>query len=134
MAGARAYLNRLAELAPQYGFGFVHHKDGKVRPQPAEGAAAYLSSYFVKGSGRKMAIWDSVTSGLMPRSIVHVSKDLTQETRCTMRNLRLHRALFVVWCFDLPLAEVDIVARLLSTFGGNVELVPIWEQRGPPDG
>ena len=35
MAGARAYLERLAELAPQYGFGFVERK---VKPQPAVNA------------------------------------------------------------------------------------------------
>ncbi len=132
MAGARAYLTRLAELSPQYGFGFVHHKRDKVKAQPAQGAAAYLSSYFVKGSGRKTAIWESVTSGLMPRSIIHVSKELTQETRCTMRNLRLRRALFVVWRLELPLPEVDVVARLLSAFGGNVELVPVGRHWGPP--
>jgi hypothetical protein len=53
MAGARAYLERLAELAPQYGFGFVERK---VKPQPAVNAAAYLSSYFVKGQARQAGV------------------------------------------------------------------------------
>jgi hypothetical protein len=133
MAGARAYLERLAALGPQYGFGFVHHKQGMVKPQAAEGAAAYLSSYLVKGSGRKMAIWESVVSGAMPRSIVHISVDLTQQTHCTMRNLRLRRALFMVWKTTLPLNEVEAVARLLSTFSGNVEFVREYEPgRAPP--
>ena len=34
-AGARAYLARLARLAPSYGFGFVHHKRELVKPMPA---------------------------------------------------------------------------------------------------
>jgi hypothetical protein len=89
MAGARAYLEQLAELAPKYGFGFVDHGRRKVKPQPATGAAAYLSSYFVKGSGGKAALWESVTSRAMPRSIIYVSVALTQETHCTMRLLRL---------------------------------------------
>jgi hypothetical protein len=133
MAGARGYLDRLATLGSQYGFGFVHHKREKIKAQPAEAAAAYLSSYFVKGSGRKVAIWESVVSGAMPRSIVHVSVDLTQQTHCTMRNLRLRRALFMIWKTTLPLNEVDAVARLLLTFPGNVEFVREHEPgRAPP--
>lgn len=77
MAGARAYLERLAELAPRYGFGFVERK---VKPQPAVNAAAYLSSYFVKGKRGKQALWESVQSPAMPRSIIHVSTRLTQKT------------------------------------------------------
>ena len=62
-AGARAYLARLAQLAPGYGFGFVHHK----RRLAAQNAAAYLSSYFVKGRHGKTALWESVRSPAMPR-------------------------------------------------------------------
>lgn len=54
-AGARRYVERLAELAPQYGFGFVERK---VKPQPAVNAAAYLSSYFVKGRRGKATLWE----------------------------------------------------------------------------
>ncbi len=50
MAGARAYLDRLSKLAPQYGFGFVDHDRRRVKAHPATGAAAYLSSYFVNGT------------------------------------------------------------------------------------
>jgi hypothetical protein len=120
MTGARAYLARLAELAGDYGFGFVHHYDKKVRPQAAEHAAAYLSSYFVKGRGEKAPLWESVASGAMPTSIIHVSTELTQRTRCTMRNLRLRRAVFVVWRADLPLSEIDVVARLIAAFPSAV--------------
>lgn len=105
MAGARAYLARLAELAPQYGFGFVHHSPKHVKPQPAESAAAYLSSYFVKGKRGKETLWESARSPQMPRSIVHVSTRLTMQTGCTMRVLRLRRAIFYVWRVTLPCAE-----------------------------
>ena len=37
MAGARAYIARLAALAPQYGFGFMERK---LKPKPSTGAAA----------------------------------------------------------------------------------------------
>ena len=126
MAGARAYLERLAVLAPKYGFGFVNHQPDRVKPHPGAGAgaAAYLSSYFVTGKGQKTALWESVVSRAMPSSIIHVSVGLTQETRCTMRNLRLQRALYVVWGARLPLDEVHITARFLEVFGGQAELRP----------
>lgn len=111
MAGARAYLERLAELAPQYGFGFVERK---VKPQPAVNAAAYLSSYFVKGKRGKQALWESVQSPVMPRSIIHVSTRLTQRTGCTMRTLRLKRAVFYVWRADLPFEEVRLVSKVFA--------------------
>ena len=71
-AGARwaCGVERLAELAPHYGFGFAERK---VRPQPAQNAAAYLSSYFVKGKRGKETLWESARSPAMPRSIVHIS-------------------------------------------------------------
>jgi hypothetical protein len=130
MAGARTYLELLAEFAPDYGFGFVERK---VKPQDARGAAAYVSAYFVKGAGHKMALWESVTSGAMPKSIIHVSVDLTRETRCTMRNLRWKRTIFAVWGLDLPMPEVDVIARFSATFGSSMELIAFWEpDRGPP--
>ncbi|MEA2218546.1 MAG: hypothetical protein QOJ35_1172 [Solirubrobacteraceae bacterium] len=85
MAGARSYLARLAELAPKYGFGFVHSKRELVKAMPAKNAAVYLSSYFVKGRRGKTALWESVRSSAMPRSIIHVSTKLTLQTGCTMR-------------------------------------------------
>lgn len=66
-------------------------------PQAAGNAAAYLSSYFVKGRRGKETLWESVRSPAMPRSIVHVSTRLTMRTGCTMRVLRLKRAVFYVW-------------------------------------
>jgi hypothetical protein len=131
MAGARAYLERLAELAPQYGFGFVERK---VKPQPAVNAAAYLSSYFVKGRRGKQALWESVQSPAMPRSIIHVSTRLTQRTGCTMRTLRLKRAVFYVWGVDLPLKEVRALATILQAFPGAELVAPGSPDRAPPQG
>jgi hypothetical protein len=129
MAGARLYLRRLAELAPGYGFGFV---EKRVKSMPAQNAAAYLSSYFVKGPRGKMALWESVKSSAMPRSIIHVSTKLTMRTGCTMRVLRLKRALYFLWRVDLPLVEVRAVADLLAAFPGS-EIVGLdHTQRGPP--
>jgi hypothetical protein len=129
MAGARAYLARLAELAPQYGFGFVERK---IKPQPAMNAAAYLSSYFVKGRRGKQALWESVQSPSMPRSIIHVSTRLTLKTGCTMRTLRLKRAIFYVWRVSLPLQEVRAVSLLLQAFPGAELVAPGNPDRAPP--
>ena len=84
MAGARLYVERLAELAPHYGFGFAERK---IKPQPAKNAAAYLSSYFVKGKRGKETLWESARSPAMPRSIVYVSVKRTMQAGCTMRAL-----------------------------------------------
>ena len=91
---ARVYMQQLAALAPSYGFGFVERR---VRPMASRAAAAYLSAYFVQGSGGKATIEETVRSHSMPRSIVHVSARLTQETGVTMRSLRLTRYAWRCW-------------------------------------
>lgn len=74
-----------------------------------------------------------MTSGAMPASIIHVSKELTQRTRCTMRNLRLRRGLYVVWGAHLSLEETQLVAEFLNVFRGNVELLRVADTgRAPP--
>jgi len=92
---AEAYVTALREMAPRYGFGFVDgwHKVGR-RFWPGVQAAAYLSSYFAGGRGRKMAITDNVLAGDLPRLIVFVGRDLTAQTGCTMRSLRNARRLW----------------------------------------
>ena len=60
-------------------------------------AAAYLSSYFIAGKGSKISLEESVQSNWMPRSIIHVSVDLTRRSQVTMRNLRLRRYAWVLW-------------------------------------
>jgi hypothetical protein len=94
-AWASAYINALEELAPRYGFGFVDgwHKVGR-RFWPGVQAAAYLSSYFGGGRGRKMAITENVLAGDLPRLVVFVGRDLTKRTGCTMRSLRHGRRLW----------------------------------------
>jgi hypothetical protein len=127
-AGARRYVRRLAELAPQYGFGFVERN---VKPQPAVNAAAYLSSYFVKGRRGKATLWESVRSAAMPRSIVHVSVRLTQETGCTMRLLRFGRYVWVLWGVGLPCRELRFIDE--RGFSAWAELAADGgPDRGPP--
>jgi hypothetical protein len=92
---AKAYITALRDLAPAYGFGFVDgwHKVGR-RFWPGVQAAAYLSSYFAGGRGRKMAITENVLAGDLPRLVVFVGRDLTRVTGCTMRSLRDARELW----------------------------------------
>ena len=114
-AAVEFYVRRLSELAPMYGFGFVERR---IKPQPAVAAAAYVSSYFVKGRRGKETLWESVTANAMPRSIVHVSNRLTAATRCTMRTLRLKRALHAAWGVALSSADVHSVGLMLGAFPG----------------
>lgn len=106
---ARRYVQLLAELSPRYGFGFVERK---IAPMPAGAAAAYLSSYFIGGRGRKAKLEESVRHAGMPRSIIHVSHRLTGATGCTMRRLRRLRFLYVrggfVLCPDETYHRVDL--------------------------
>lgn len=123
-------MERLAALAPQYGLGFVERK---MKPQPAVNAAAYLSSYFVKGRRGKATLWESVHSGAMPRSVVHVSVRLTQETGCTMRLLRFGRYVWVLWGVGLPCRELRVIDE--RGFCAWAELAAVGgPDRGPPHG
>jgi hypothetical protein len=94
-AWSAAYVSALKEMAPRYGFGFV---DGweKIGRKFWEGAraGAYLSSYFVRGRGRKSSITETVKAGDLPRLVVFVGRDLTRLTGCTMRSLRNARRLW----------------------------------------
>jgi hypothetical protein len=92
---AQAYVAALCELSSRYGFGFVDgwQKIGR-KFWPGVQAAAYLSSYFAGGRGRKMAITENVLAGDLPRLVVFVGRDLTSQTGCTMRSLRNARRLW----------------------------------------
>lgn len=103
LAWAKAYVDALRELAPQKGFGFVDgwHKIGR-KFWPGGQAGAYLSSYFVRGRGHKAPITENVLAGDLPRVVVYVGRHLTQQTQCTMRNLRNARR---VWAWRNELIE-----------------------------
>lgn len=103
LAWARDYVEALRELAPSKGFGFVDgwHKIGR-RFWPGDQAGAYLSSYFVRGRGRKAPITENVLAGDLPRLVVFVGPHLTAKTCCTMRNLRNARR---VWAWQQGLID-----------------------------
>ena len=103
LAWAREYVTALGELAPTKGFGFVDgwHKVGR-KLWPGEQAGAYLSSYFVRGRGRKAPMTENVLAGDLPKFVVLVGRHLTQMTCCTMRNLRNARR---VWAWSVGRAE-----------------------------
>lgn len=106
-AWAEQYVNALRDLAPSKGFGFV---DGwqKISRKfwPGDQAGAYLSSYFVRGKGRKASLSENVLAGDLPRLVVFVSRTLTEKTGVTMRNLRLSRR---VWAWEHGLCEAPKV-------------------------
>lgn len=88
----RRHLERLSQK-PRHGFGHVNGKF--VKPKPAREAAAYLSSYFLGGRGRKARLTEAVLNRELPRLPLHVSRQLTAVTRTTMRNKRRQRHLHV---------------------------------------
>lgn len=61
---------------------------------PGEQAGAYLSSYFVRGRGRRLRSPKRFSPGDMPRVVVFVGRSLTQIPGCTMLSLRHARRLW----------------------------------------
>jgi hypothetical protein len=85
----------------------------------------------VKGRRGKATLWESVRSAAMPRSIVHVSVRLTQETGCTMRLLRFGRYVWVLWGVGLPCRELRVIDE--RGFRAWAELPAVGgPDRGPP--
>lgn len=105
---AHLYARYLSVLAPHYGFGFTERKLGT---RSGKRVAGYLSAYFVTGKKRKVALQDSVTAPDMPRSIIHVSTELTQRTGVTMRDLRFRRFIwFIAHRTNCPVDEAREIA------------------------
>ena len=90
---AHLYAKYLFGLAASYGFGFTERK---LQTRSPKRVAAYLSSYFVAGKKGKLSLQESVMSPEMPRSIVWVSPELTQQTGVTMRELRFRRCVWFI--------------------------------------
>jgi hypothetical protein len=121
LRAAVAYIDALARLAPQYGFGFA---DRKVKRISAKAAAAYLSSYFVTGKRDKATLQQSVLTHWMPRSIVHVSVRLTQVTGVTMRELRFRRFVWARYGWLIRAGAPELARRLAErerVIGGPLE-------------
>lgn len=87
-AAADRYVEHLDDLRHRWGFGYIERKQRVREPRAA---AAYLSSYFINGKGHKASLEESVRSQWLPRSVIHVSVELTKRSGCTMRALRLRR-------------------------------------------
>ena len=129
-AWAKAYVTALREMAPRYGFGFVDgwHKIGR-KFWPGSQAGAYLSSYFVRGKGRKSAITENVKAGDLPRLVVFISRDLTTTTGCTMRSLRGSRQLWASrhWFTEPPVMTLEgwlAAAQMLQRVRGSKATSP----------
>ena len=91
------YFEHLARLAPKHGFGFVGTKKGSsAQIMSGERAAAYLSSYFVRGSKEKATLQENARNPYMPHLLIWVSPKLTKLTGITMRILRRIRHLWAV--------------------------------------
>jgi hypothetical protein len=91
------YFEHLARLAPKHGFGFVGTKKGSsVQILSGERAAAYLSSYFVRGAKEKAALQENARNPYMPHLLIWVSTKVTRLTDIKMRDLRRLRHLWTI--------------------------------------
>lgn len=116
-AACDAYVEEMRSVVARYGFGQrVDYPIGKAKP--AVEAARYIASYLTKGKGSKKTLCESVSAGEMPRSIIHVSVQLTMRTGVTMRSLRLNRLVAMVWGLSLSFPELRAVGLVLAAFPG----------------
>jgi hypothetical protein len=132
---ADLYVAHLDAIRRRYGFGYVERKRRVREPRAA---AAYLSSYFVTGKGRKVSLQESVQSNRMPRSIIHVSVRLSQRSGITMRTLRIKRHLFHrlgplldILRLDVGLSILDIYRALEARVSIIDLLICTYEYREP---
>jgi hypothetical protein len=124
---ARCYLLHVARLGRRHGFGFVGERRGKsMQLMSGDRAAAYLSSYFVRGKGSKATLQENTRNPHLPRMLIWVSPTLTQQTRVTMRNLRRCRQLWAVRNGLLPPPSWSGVE-----LAQVVALAGPWPVRGP---
>ena len=115
---AHLYAGYLQQFAAHYGFGFTERR---LRKLSAKAAAAYLSAYFVTGRKGKESLQESVLAPDMPRSIIHVSTDLTQRRGVTMRELRFRRFVwFIARAAGTCLEEARQIA--LQAVAGTLDL------------
>ena len=115
---AHLYAGYLQQFAAHYGFGFTERR---LRKLSAKAAAAYLSTYFVTGRKGKESLQESVLAPDMPRSIIHVSTDLTQRSGVTMRELRFRRFVwFIARAAGTCLEEARQIA--LQAVAGTLDL------------
>jgi hypothetical protein len=102
----RAAGKLLQSRAHRHGWGFVDAKPArKLRSGGA--AAAYASKYLAPTSGGKPGVSELVMSRQAPTRVVYVTNRLSASTRCTMRNLRSRRYLFMVTGETFELADVE---------------------------
>ena len=110
-----------------YELWFVGEKAGKsMQHMSGDRAAAYLSSYFVRGKGTKATLQENARNPHLPRMLIWVSPTLTRPTGVTMRNLRRCRQLWAIRLGQLPPPSWSGVelARVVAIAGP-------WPARGP---
>jgi len=118
---AQLYFDQLARLATSHGFGFVGTKKGSSY-QTLSGvrAAAYLSSYFVRGKKEKAMLQENARNPYMPHLLIWVSPKVTKLTGVTMRRLRRVSHLWAVRTgkdCPLPSWPADELVRVIRLAG-----------------
>jgi len=115
------YFEHLARYAPKHGVDFVGTKRGSSVQTLSDGrAAAYLSSYFVRGATEKATLQKNARNPYMPHLLIWVSAKVTKLTGVTMRRLRQVSHLWAVRMGkDCPLPSWPAVelARVIRLAG-----------------
>ena len=86
--------------------------------RPALKAAAYIAKYLTKTD--RNSLRELVVTQQAPSRPVYVHRDLTAQTRCTMRNLRWRRFVWIRWRVQLDCRSAEAVWNLIKTFDGQL--------------
>jgi hypothetical protein len=117
---ARRYAAHLTRIAARSGLGYVDRKALNARAKdkagfPTIAAMTYLTKYLVKDV--RGGLGEMIRAGVAPERAVYISPRLTATTRCTTRNLRRRRALWVATRMTVSLQETEALVGLCSRFG-----------------
>jgi hypothetical protein len=124
---ARAFLEELKRLAPEYDFGWPNDRFEPVHPDQV---ARYVVTYLTgRNPSRKSSIRENLSDPRMPRSLLWVAPVLTQATLVTMRRLRYAR-----WVLAAIRNPSGCYPRLYGQLAVDVARVcaRIDRRRGPP--
>jgi hypothetical protein len=114
-AAAAFYVSELHARSADHWYGFV---DRKLEPALPGRAAYYLSKYMVKAHNAQGGLPELIVRREAPERPVGVDRRLTAATKCTMRNLRFRRHLYLRWGRRLPAHEVEAIRNVLQVFPG----------------
>jgi len=104
---SRAYVTAWEELAPRFWFGNVDRWRSIARKaKPSEQVGRYVAGYTLGGKG-KLPLETAVRDQRMPARTFHINRNLTGQSKATIRNARLNRRINAAQNGKCPWPKLD---------------------------